>query len=73
MHPLAAFHDRLLANPLAGAFFGLPAGSRFGAGGPVHLPDAAAARAATEPVTLWNSLGDYIVVTHADGTTDMTA
>ena len=71
MHPLAAFHDRLLANSLAGAFFGLPAGSRFGTGGLVHLPGAVAARAATEPVTLWNSLGDYIVVTHADGTTDM--
>ena len=37
MHPLAAFHDRLLANPLAGAFFGLPAGSRFGAGGLVAV------------------------------------
>ena len=71
MHPLAAFHDRLLANPLTGAFFGLPAGSRFEAGGLVHLPDAVAAGATTERVTLWNSLGDYIVVTHADGTTDM--
>ena len=30
MHPLAAFHDRLLANSLAGAFFGLPQAAGLG-------------------------------------------
>ena len=67
-HPLAAFHDRLLSMPLATAFAGLPAGSRFvpvvasGPGGIVQRPEN------LERATLWESLGDLIVVTHPDGT-----
>ena len=66
-HPLAAFHDRLLSMPIAVPLGNLPAGSRFvpmaasGPGGIVERPDAPAR------VTLWESLGDWIAVTHPDG------
>ena len=67
-HPLSAFHDRLLSLPLSSALGNLPVGSRFvpvvatGPGGIVERPDVA------ERVTLWESLGDRIAVTHPDGT-----
>ena len=67
-HPLAKFHGRLLARPLGGSFAGLPEGSRFspvvtsGPGGVVERPDG------PSRATLWESLGDYIAITHPDGT-----
>ena len=70
-HPLATFHDRLLSMPLATAFAGLPAGSRFvpvvasGPGGIVERPES------RERATLWESLGDLIAITHPDGSLTM--
>ena len=69
-HPIAAFHDRLLAQPLARPVAGLAAGSRFLAwnstnGGIVQPPESDAARI-TGPV-LWRSLGDHIVIQHGSG------
>ena len=67
-HPLAKFHDRLLSRPLARSFAGLPEGSRFfpvvtsGPGGVVERTDG------PSRATLWESLGDYIAITHPDGT-----
>ena len=66
-HPLAEFHDRLLSKPLGSPLGDLPAGSRFvpvvvsGPGGIVERLDNPAR------VTLWESLGDRIAVTHPDG------
>ena len=66
-HPLAAFHDRLLSKALASPLGNLPADSRFvpvvtsGPGGIVERPDSPAR------VTLWESFGDRISVTHPDG------
>ena len=67
-HPLAEFHDRLLARPLGRSFAGLPEGSRFfpvvvsGPGGIVERPDSPGR------VTLWQSFGSLIAITHPDGT-----
>ena len=67
-HPLAKFHDRLLSSALAAPLGNLPAGSRFvpvvvsGPGGIVERPDS------PERVTLWESFGDRIAITHPDGT-----
>lgn len=67
-HALAGFHDRLLSKPLGSAIGAVPAGSRFvpvvtsGAGGIVERSDS------LEGATLWESLGDYIAITHPDGT-----
>ena len=66
-HPLAEFHDRLLSRTLGSPLGNLPAGSRFvpvvtsGPGGVVERPDNPAR------VTLWESLGDLIAITHPDG------
>ena len=66
-HPLAAFHDRLLSRSLAAPLGDVPPGSRFvpvvtsGPGGIVERPDS------PTRVTLWESLGDRIAVTHPDG------
>ncbi|MXX87981.1 MAG: hypothetical protein F4213_18845 [Boseongicola sp. SB0677_bin_26] len=66
-HPLAEFHDRLLSLPLGSPLGDLPAGSRFvpvvasGPGGIVERPDTPGR------VTIWESLGDRIAVTHPDG------
>ncbi len=66
-HPLAEFHDRLLSKPLGSPLGNLPAGSRFvpvvvsGPGGIVERPDS------PTRVTLWESLGDLIAITHPDG------
>ena len=69
-HPIALFHDRLLAQPLARPVAGLAAGSRFLAwnstnGGIVQPPQSDAAQI-TGPV-LWRSLGDHIVIQHGTG------
>ena len=57
-HPLAVRHDRLLAEALASEVAGLPAGSRFDAGGTVLLPEGAKrGRAPT-----WRSHGDMIEI-----------
>ena len=67
LHPLAVFHDRLLSSALAAPLGNLPAGSRFvpvvvsGPGGIVERPDS------PERVTLWESFGDLIAISHPDG------
>lgn len=57
-HPLAARHDRLLAEALASEVSGLPAGSRFVADGTVLLPEGA--RRGSAPT--WRSHGDAIEI-----------
>ena len=65
IHPLARFHDRLLALPLARSVAGIPAGARFRPDGTVALP------AGVHPVSLrWRSLGDAVEITDASGHTD---
>lgn len=63
-HPLATAHDRLLARPLAQSLVALPAGSRLRASGVVEMPDPSDAG---EAATLWESLGDHIVITGPEG------
>ncbi|MDE0715646.1 MAG: hypothetical protein OXI10_12400 [Gammaproteobacteria bacterium] len=73
-HPLARFHDRLLARPLARPIADLPAGGRFeryagqAGGGVVRLPQAWTP-VAVPASPLWRSLGDHIAVTRDDGST----
>ena len=68
VHPLALFHDRLLSGPLTQALGDIPPGSRFEAaaagapGGVLRRPDA------SDVVTVWQSLGEVIEITHPDGT-----
>ena len=65
VHPVARFHDRLLALPLARGIAGIPAGARFLADGTVAWP------AGVHPVSLsWRSLGDAVEITDASGHTD---
>ena len=68
--PLGRFHDRLLTLPLARPIAGLPAGARFEAPagssrmGLVRIPGDTGGIA-----TLWQSLGNHIVITKPDGQT----
>ncbi|MDE0694951.1 MAG: hypothetical protein OXH76_03850 [Boseongicola sp.] len=57
-HPLAARHDRLLAEALASEVSGLPAGSRFVADGTVLLPEGTRRGKAPK----WKSHGDTIEI-----------
>ncbi len=63
VHPVALFHDRLLALPLGRDIGGIPAGGRFAVDGTVILPGGKL----SVPLR-WSSFGDMIVVTGADGT-----
>ena len=71
-HPLAVFHDRLLSRPLAHPVGTLPAGTRFSryagqsGGGIVDYPGDS-----PDASEIWRSLGDHIVVTRRDGSTNL--
>ncbi len=64
-HPVAAFHDRLLALPLVRSIAGIPAGTRFQADGTVMPP--VGSEAEDHAPRRWRSIGDIIEITEPSG------